>query len=116
MVADFRTAAVRIAAVDTAVVVYADAALDTGAVADTGAAEDMEVAGLDTAIPAEEHKRAVEGDLAVEAEESLDMADYRSIQSPLLRSSAWPKNLVVHRSHRCLVSPSSDQSSFVQSH
>lgn len=101
--ADFRTAAVRIAAVDTVVVVYADAA------ADTGAAADREVAGLDKVIPAAEHKLGVGGDLAVEAvevAESLGMADYHSVQSLPLRSFAWPKNPAVHRFHRCLVSPS----------
>lgn len=103
--ADFHTAVVGIAAVDTAVVVYADAAVDTGAAADS-----LGVARLDRAIPAAEHKLGVGGDLvveAVEAAESFGMAGYHWARSLPLRSFAWPKNPVtVHRFHRFLVSPS----------
>jgi hypothetical protein len=100
---DFHMAAVHIAAVDTVVVVYVDAAVDTAAAAD------REVAGLDKVIPAAEHKVGIESDLAVEAVEaakSLGMADHHSVQSLPSRSFAWPKNPAVHRFHRCLVSPS----------
>jgi hypothetical protein len=95
--ADFHTEVVRVAAVDT------------GVVADTGAVASTEVADLDRAIPAAEHKRGVGGDLGVEAAEvveSLGMADCHSVRSLPLRRCAWRRNPVVHRSHRFLVSPS----------
>jgi hypothetical protein len=101
--ADFHTEVVRVAAVDT------EAATDTGVVADTGAVASTEVADLDRAIPAAEHKRGVGGDLGVEAAEvveSLGMADCHSVRSLPLRRCAWRRNPVVHRSHRFLVSPS----------